>query len=45
MIVNGIDANRARLIQGYALGVMSKWTELRKARGEVAVEHEEHCQG
>ncbi len=26
MIVNGIDANRARLIQGYARGVLQKWT-------------------
>jgi len=38
VIVNGIDANRARLIQGYARGVLQKWTELRQARGEpVAV--------
>ena len=38
LIVNGIDANRARLIQGYARGVLQKWTELRQARGEqVAV--------
>jgi len=38
VIVNGIDANRARLIQGYASGVLQKWTELRQARGEpVAV--------
>jgi ABC-type multidrug transport system permease subunit len=38
VIVNGIDANRARLIQGYARGVLQKWTLLRQARGEqVAV--------
>ena len=38
LIVNGIDANRARLIQGYARGVLQKWTELGQARGEqVAV--------
>jgi ABC-2 type transport system permease protein len=38
MIVNGIDANRARLIQGYARGVLQKWNEQRRARGEsVAV--------
>ena len=38
VIVNGIDANRARLIQGYARGVLQKWTALRHARGEqVAV--------
>jgi ABC-2 type transport system permease protein len=34
VIVNGIDANRARLIQGYARGVLQKWTALRQARGE-----------
>ena len=34
VIVNGIDANRARLIQGYARGVLQKWTELRQTRGE-----------
>ena len=34
VIINGIDANRARLIQGYARGVLQKWTELRQARGE-----------
>jgi ABC-2 type transport system permease protein len=34
VIVNGIDANRARLIQGYARGVLQKWIELRQARGE-----------
>jgi len=34
LIVNGIDANRARLIQGYAHGVLEKWTALRRARGE-----------
>jgi ABC-2 type transport system permease protein len=34
VIVNGIDANRARLIQGYARGVLQKWTELRQARSE-----------
>lgn len=34
VIVNGIDANRARLIQAYARGVFQKWIELRQARGE-----------
>jgi ABC-2 type transport system permease protein len=34
VIFNGIDANRARLIQGYARGVLQTWTELRQARGE-----------
>jgi len=37
LIVNGIDANRARLIQGYARGVLQKWTELRQARAEPAI--------
>jgi ABC-2 type transport system permease protein len=37
VIVNGIDANRARLIQGYTRGVLQKWTELRQARGEPVV--------
>lgn len=38
VIVNGIDANRARLIQGYTRGVFQKWVALRQARGEqVAV--------
>jgi len=36
MIINGIDANRARLIQGYARGVLQKWTEVRQAGGEPA---------
>jgi len=34
VIINGIDANRARLIQGYARGVLQKWTTLRQVRGE-----------
>jgi len=37
MIVNGIDANRARLILGYARGVLEKWAAVRRARGEPAV--------
>jgi ABC-2 type transport system permease protein len=35
LIVNGIDANRARLIQGYARGVLQTWTALRRAKGEA----------
>ena len=35
LIVNGIDANRARLIQGYARGVLQTWTSLRRAKGEA----------
>jgi ABC-type multidrug transport system permease subunit len=37
VIVNGIDANRARIIQGYARGVLQKWIALRQARGEPVV--------
>jgi len=36
LILNGIDANRARLIQGYVGGITEKWAALRRARGEVA---------
>ncbi|MGD8366576.1 MAG: ABC transporter permease [Desulfobacterales bacterium] len=36
MIVNGVDANRARLILGYARGVLEKWAAVRRARGEPA---------
>jgi ABC-2 type transport system permease protein len=37
IIINGVDANRARLIQGYSHGILQKWTEVRLARGESAV--------
>ncbi len=36
VIVNGIDANRARLVLGYAGGVLEKWGAVRLARGEPA---------
>jgi ABC-2 type transport system permease protein len=36
MIVNGVDANRARLVLGYAGGVLEKWAAIRRARGEPA---------
>jgi len=36
LIVNGIDANRARLIQGYVRAVLGNWSSLRLARGETA---------
>jgi ABC-2 type transport system permease protein len=36
LILNGVDANRARLIQGYARGVLQKWSLVRQARGEPA---------
>jgi ABC-2 type transport system permease protein len=36
VVLNGVDANRARLIQGYVGGVVEKWTMLRRARGEGA---------
>ncbi|MFH1216956.1 MAG: ABC transporter permease [Pseudomonadota bacterium] len=35
VIINGVDANRARLIQNYALGIVQKWTELQQSRGEI----------
>jgi len=36
LILNGIDANRARLIQGYVRNIVGKWSTVRKARGEAA---------
>jgi ABC-2 type transport system permease protein len=36
VVLNGVDANRARLIQGYVGGVVEKWMMLRRARGEGA---------
>ena len=36
LIVNGIDANRARLIQGYVRAVLGNWSSMRLARGEKA---------
>lgn len=36
LIVNGIDANRARLIQGYVRAIIAEWSAVRKARGEEA---------
>ena len=36
LIINGVDANRARLIQGYARGVLQEWGRIRLARGEPA---------
>lgn len=35
LIVNGIDANRARLIQGYVRNVVSNWSRMRQERGEA----------
>ncbi len=34
IIVNGVDANRARLIQGYARGAIQRWSAVRQSRGE-----------
>ncbi|WP_321394228.1 ABC transporter permease [uncultured Desulfuromusa sp.] len=34
MIVNGIDANHAQLIQGYVAGALQRWSAIRQARGE-----------
>ncbi len=36
LIVNGVDSNRARLIQGYTHGALEKFNEMRLARGEPA---------
>jgi ABC-2 type transport system permease protein len=36
LVINGIDANRARLIQGYVHNVVGKWSTMRRARGEAA---------
>jgi ABC-2 type transport system permease protein len=36
LILNGIDANRARLIQGYVRNIVGKWSSMRKTRGEAA---------
>jgi len=36
VILNGIDANRARLIQGYVGGIIERWAALRRAGGEAA---------
>lgn len=35
LIVNGIDANRARLIQGYVRGIVNNWSRMRQERGEA----------
>jgi ABC-2 type transport system permease protein len=37
LVLNGMDANRARLIQGYGRGTINKWLEVRMARGEKGV--------
>lgn len=36
LIINGIDANRARLIQGYVRNVIAEWSVMRRERGESA---------
>lgn len=36
LVLNGVDSNRARLIQGYAEGVIGEWTAQRIARGDAA---------
>ena len=33
LILSGVDANRARLIKGYARGILRKWTRIRQAQG------------
>lgn len=37
LVLNGTDANRARLIQGYGQGTIGKWLEVRRARGDGGV--------
>ncbi|MFO7964767.1 MAG: ABC transporter permease [Desulfobacterales bacterium] len=34
LIVNGVDANRARQIQGYVRGIIEKWALVQQAKGE-----------
>jgi len=34
VVVNGIDANHARLVQGYVAGALQKWQQIRQSRGE-----------
>ena len=36
LIINGTDANRARLIEGYMKTIGAKWASVRTARGEPA---------
>lgn len=36
LIVNGIDANRARLIEGYVKSVIGSWARMRQIRGELS---------
>ena len=38
LIINGVDANRARLIQGYVQGVVATWLAVRHARGEPVMQ-------
>ncbi|MCF8106667.1 MAG: ABC transporter permease [Desulfohalobiaceae bacterium] len=33
LILNGVDANRARLITGYARGTLQKWSRIQQAQG------------
>ncbi len=37
ILVHGTDANRARIIQGYAQGAIGQWTALRQAEGQTVV--------
>lgn len=38
LIVNGIDANRARLIQGYVRNTVGLWSRIRQERGETSAQ-------
>jgi ABC-2 type transport system permease protein len=37
ILVHGTDANRARIIQGYAQGAVAQWSALRLAQGKAVV--------
>jgi ABC-2 type transport system permease protein len=37
VLVNGVDANRARVLQGFAQGAIGQWSIKRAAAGEVSV--------
>lgn len=37
LVLNGVDANRTRLIQGYGQGIIEKWLDVRRNRGEGGV--------
>lgn len=36
LVLNGVDSNRARLIENYARGMMLQWARIRRSRGQPA---------